>query len=296
MNRPYYLSQGLKTKLLNKLRTLFIIPVFENLLLKVLKMQRNKIIERLVPPNYLFKSPTERQVNYEGVVLKLDVSNVVDHFIYFDFKDEAQENLFSLVNSHSVIIDIGSNIGATALQLAQRSPHGFVYGFEPDKSNYKRACENISLNKFSNIHLENFGLGNKDEKLKLFQVNHLNPGMNRILLNGNDKLPYEEIEIKTLDSYVKENNIKKIDIIKIDVEGFENQVLLGASETIKKNMPLLFVEVIDKNLKENDSSALKLFNQLKEFGYKSILNANTLAPVKLTALENANFDIIAREK
>src|ERR1017187_10475375 len=87
----------------------------------------------------------------QEALMKLNISNVVDHFLYFGLKERSQENLFNLANENSIIFDVGANIGSTVLQFAQKSKNGFVYGFEPDKLNYQRAMENISLNSFPNI-------------------------------------------------------------------------------------------------------------------------------------------------
>ena len=231
----------------------------------------------------------------QEALMKLNISNVVDHFLYFGLKERSQENLFNLANENSIIFDVGANIGSTVLQFAQKSKNGFVYGFEPDKLNYQRAMENISLNSFPNIKVYNFGIGDQDYKLKLYQVNELNPGMNRILTTTDNEFPYSEIEIKILDTIVSNLLISQIDIIKIDVEGYEYHVLKGAQNTIRTYMPYLFIELDDNNLKEQESSATELIELLKSYGYYTILKAVTLQTINEVDLRNCHFDIICKK-
>ena len=135
-----------------------------------------------------------------------------------------------MVNAADVVLDVGTNIGETLLHFAQLSgTDGFVYGFEPDKRNFENVQKNISLNDFNNIHVFNLGVSDKKETQKLYRVDQHNLGMNRIL-NDTDAASFEDftiIETDTLDNVVSENNIQKIDLIKIDIEGYEMHALRG---------------------------------------------------------------------
>ena len=87
--------------------------------------------------------------------------------------------------------------------------------------------------------------------------------------------------------------LKSIDLIKIDVEGYEHEVLKGAKNTIAKYHPVLFVEIDENNLIQQNSSAGILIKELEDVGY-SIKRADTLEPIgpNYRKFENCHFDVI----
>jgi hypothetical protein len=101
------------------------------------------------------------------------------------------------------------------------------------------------------------------------------------------------VQIKRMDDFIREENITSVDFIKIDVEGFEYNVLKGGEQTIKEFRPVLFVEVNDKNLEYQGSSVTDLILFLEKY-YRNIIRADNLVPVNSTMqFKNVHFDIIA---
>lgn len=134
----------------------------------------------------------------------------------------------------SVVVDVGANIGYYTLLLAKRVKK--VYAFEPDKENFEILKKNVEENSLKNVVLVNKAVGSKNEKVGI-KRNRNNYGDSKVL-EGN------EIECIRLDDFMNE----KVDLIKIDVQGFEPRVIEGAKEIIKKDKPILFVES-EKNIK-----------------------------------------------
>jgi FkbM family methyltransferase len=161
--------------------------------------------------------------------------------------------------------------------------NGNVHGFEPDTINHRRCAENLKLNDFKNITLNKLGLGNTSGEFRIKVDTPTNRGGNRIT-DQNDESS-ELIKVITLDQYVLDKKFLKIDLIKIDVEGFEFNVLKGAGNTISKYCPVLFIELDDVNLKQQNASAKMLVNFLANKGYK-IINADDNSSVT----ENNNFE------
>ncbi|MBK7684492.1 MAG: FkbM family methyltransferase [Bacteroidetes bacterium] len=88
--------------------------------------------------------------------------------------------------------------------------------------------------------------------------------------------------------------MKKVDFIKIDVEGYEYAVLSGARETLKSK-PVLFIEVNDNSLKENKSSAKELIELLIAANYSTFYRADNGDPISSnTNFINCHFDLIAK--
>lgn len=227
---------------------------------------------RLAPPNYLYPKNSRRYLIRDGVEYDLDLSDYMEHSVYFGATDPSHERLFQLAENKKVIIDVGVNMGATLLNFAKAAPDGIVIGFEPDEKNFRKAQHNMALNKVKNTTIIKKGLGDQERRSKLFKVNDDNAGMNRIFDNANDQLinglPCEEIEVIKLDDFVKERELSAIDLIKIDVEGYELKVLKGAATTIGKYRPTMFIEIDDNNLKAQNDSAKLLIEFLERAGYR----------------------------
>lgn len=165
------------------------------------------------------------------------------------------------------IIDIGANLGAHTLIFAEMvDEFGKVYAFEPQRIVYYQLCANIISNGFNNIYAFNVALSDDNgvtniERVNYFDDNIMNIGNTHIVDSDGDK-----IEKRTLDSYFFEN----VSIIKIDVQGYENFVLNGALETIKKNNPIFIIEIEDEQLEIYNKNKNDIFDFFKK--HKYILN------------------------
>jgi FkbM family methyltransferase len=166
-----------------------------------------------------------------------------------------------------VLFDVGSNIGETLLNFAKLTgDNGKVYGFEPVPYSFNKCSNNILLNRFNNVSVSQIALSNKEETLFFHEANNNNSG--GVFMNKNNTPGSYKVEGITLDAYVERIGITHLDLIKVDVEGFETNVLKGASETCRKFRPNLFVEVDDINLKNQGSSASELIALITSYGYQ----------------------------
>lgn len=156
--------------------------------------------------------------------------------------EEYETELFKKnLKKGDVVIDIGANIGYHTLIAAELvGSRGHVYAFEPDPHNFQFLEKNVNANKYKNVTLINKALSNKKGRSKLFLSNEDNYGDFRIY-DSQDKRPSIDIELITLDQYFSKN--KKIDVIKIDVQGAEGLVLKGGTSLLKRTKKLtLFTE------------------------------------------------------
>jgi FkbM family methyltransferase len=272
INQDYHLHIGLKTRLLNRVRNLLKFPIVERLLISYGRsIITGDLWIKLVPPNYLYDKGTIREVERNGIKYRLDISDCVEHGVYFAFEEASQKTLFELAKNRRAIIDVGTNIGCVLMNFARLSPDAVVYGFEPDAANFEKARTNLSLNQFQNVNLNQKALGTHRAKAKIYSVNENNAGMNRIRVagEGHDGLGEgSEIEVISLDDFVEKTSIKTVDLIKIDVEGFELNVLKGAQHSLRRFRPTLFVELDDNNLREQGSSAEELVVFIEQLGYR----------------------------
>jgi len=116
--------------------------------------------------------------------------------------------------------------------------------------------------------------------------------MNRISNSNDTGLPSEEIQIRSLDEVLAELNTETVNAIKLDVEGYEFNVLKGARKTLEKFHPKLLIEVSDINLKEQGSTPDQLFQFLLDLDY-TIFIADSNEKLDLQKdFTNIHFDII----
>lgn len=282
----------MKKSILNPIRKLLRFPFFETILYFLAsKLGLSNLVAKVAPGNNLYKTNSIRKTNRNGINYILDLSDYQHWIIYFGITKDDPIGLFELVKSGDTIIDIGTNIGQTAMMFAKLGgKETRVYGFEPDPINYALATENLKLNSFKNIQLFNFGLGSKIEELRLKVNSSQNRGGNRI-----DRFQTKDsftIKIDTLDHVLEKDRVTKVNLIKIDVEGFELEVLKGAKNTITNFKPTLFIEVDDTNLREQGGSAEELLRYVMELGYVAIESINKQVIKKDQDFKNTHFDII----
>lgn len=167
------------------------------------------------------------------------------------FNEKIYEKVSNFIPKHGdIVFDVGSHIGFYTISSAKRCGNkGKVFCFEPNPDTFKRLNKNIKINGLSNVISNNIAISDKNGLIKL-KIGESSEG-STIMKNGSLKSYYDDITIQsiTLDEFVINQNIKNIDILKIDAEGAELLILKGA---IKKTIPL-----VKKILIETHSVELK---------------------------------------
>lgn len=269
---------GSKSSILDVFRRIFTLDPFERLLyLAVRGTKYGSNWSRLIPGPHLYPQGKTKQVNRNGITYDLDLSCLMQWYVFWGQTETPRKKLYSLVSSGDIVMDVGTNIGETLLNFARIvGNRGYVYGFEPDSHNFSNVQKNISLNDFKNLRVFNLGVSDRKEVVRLYRVDRHNLGMNRILSDDEATKfsDYTEIEVDTLDNICRENQIDHIDLMKIDIEGFEMHALRGAELTLRRLMPRLFIEVGYTRLLSNGTSPTELISFLNSLGY-SIFHSET---------------------
>ena len=146
--------------------------------------------------------------------------------------------------SLDTLFDIGANVGQTHNWFRHHQPHAKIYSFEPVKATFQQLQQKAGTD--SNCVLVNTAMGDEpgQKKIKLFDgdMTVLN-SLRDDVMNKQQNAREELITIDTVDLYCTANNISKIDLLKIDTEGFELQVLKGAKEMMSKgNISFIYCE------------------------------------------------------
>jgi FkbM family methyltransferase len=165
------------------------------------------------------------------------------------------QDMSSRLNNNNVVLDIGANIGNHSIYLAL-SVGCKVICFEPDKTLCKAIKDSSEINNIKNkIDIHNVALGSEESvcEIVMSEKNPNSVGSQQVVAGSG------EIPMKTLDSF----NIQQVDCIKIDVEGFEEKVLLGGIQTIKNHLPILYIEAWNKEYLN------KILDTIGPLGYTS---------------------------
>jgi len=183
-----------------------------------------------------------------GFVMKLDTNDWIQKPIYEKGCYEKTDvlALLSLMPQDGVFFDIGVNVGVYSLNLCKKAK--YVYSFEATEKTYKQLLETISMNNIKNIH-HNFSAVHNESgiEIEIWQGSEVlgkdNAGSNGLFNKGEGGIIANVVKSITIDDFVNNNNIEKIDIIKIDIEGNELNALKGARESILRFRPIILCEI-----------------------------------------------------
>ncbi len=206
-----------KTQFLNFLRRGFMVPAMENVLYELTNGRTpTHFFSKFLPNHYQYSVGSNRIKSRDGIEYILDLSDFVDHKIFFGLQDKSDKVLFSQIREDSTVIDVGSNNGHFALKMAAKAKAGKVIGFEPDPKNFQRCADNLRLNKFSNVQIHKMALGDSEGEAILARANPKNQGMNRLILEQ-DKAPADTVNVKlaTLDHMKEILDLKTISLINV---------------------------------------------------------------------------------
>ena len=198
--------------------------------------------------NYLLPSQSKIESKTKhGFKLKLNLENQEHQYYYFYMShDERYEinNLIKIIKDTDVIWDVGANIGFYSFLFASIVKNGQVIAFEPVSDTFIELKEGKDLNNYHNLELKNFALGSAVKEQKIFfDKKNLSIGTASFYaINSFENS--ETVNINMIDNIYKLEQIP--DFIKIDVEGFQIEVIKGGFNFFEVYSPLIMIE-IDKD-------------------------------------------------
>jgi FkbM family methyltransferase len=222
----------------------------------------------------LFKINQKIIINEQELILPPEHLLSIHHYVYPKYDKFISSLVINLKENESVI-DIGANIGDTLARLINSNSKLLYYSIEADeyffkylKKNKKKMQSNTE-NKITIIK-ELVGMD------LIGNLENTTPGT-KSLTESNDGL-----KTKKLDEIITEHNIKNIALIKVDVDGYDYNVLLSGMNQIRKHKPILFFEYMSLN----KFGHINLVNRLNEVGYKNWTVLNNYGEI---IFENKNY-------
>jgi len=197
----------------------------------------------------------------DGITYQLDLGEAIDVGIYLNrYEPDVTAIIERICRPGFIVLDIGANVGAHALRFAKIvGDMGKVIAFEPMDYAFQKLLANIALNSFSNIIPLRIALCDRNLPGQEIQFRSSWP------TKGKPKGKSSIVDFKRLDDWYKSERIDRVDLIKLDVDGNERSVLLGAESILGEQHPTILIEAWGPNLSDENRNP---FLALKEIGYR----------------------------
>jgi FkbM family methyltransferase len=159
-----------------------------------------------------------------------------------------------------VVVDVGANLGFySGIFSTLAGPTGKVYSFEPSPAVYPKLLEVIAANWFENVCPYNMGCGKEEQSMTLFCASSSGNGT----LRPDSRMEQlaqtrQTVRIVNLDQFLGPK-LDRLDFLKIDTEGYEDEVLAGAVGLLQRFAPVIYVELSSKYLAHSENAARILY-------------------------------------
>jgi len=236
--------------------------------------------------NILHPSPDLKKSFTNGIVWlneeDLAIYTTADNYIEWNilsrgtYEPEIQKLIAICLKEGGTALDIGGNIGLQSLRMAQKvGPLGKIIAFEPLEYLRKKFQHNIHLNRFKNIQILPYALSDQKTILDFNIDEHSwNQGTFRLSQKetGNTS---QRVEVHVADELPEIQQLDSLDLIKIDVEGFEFNVLRGLELTLKRLKPRLILEYDTNYWLSNNQDIKECYQFLSKLDY-SVYHINSI--------------------
>lgn len=237
-----------------------------------------------------------RQKRLDGFQMIVRAEEEVGRAIYYAGAHESVETAFfrSRLNETSVCCDIGANVGYYSLLFASLASRGVVHSFEPVPLNFYVLCTNRLLNSFSNLIANPCAVGDVNGSIG-FVVSRDSAFSSLVDTKIKPMATEISVPITTLDAYCEKNAVRKIDVLKVDVEGAEGRVLAGADQLFRNRAEhprTVMMELYEPMLSRYSSSIDDILCRMDRHGYKPfVIEREHLVPFR-TSHYNILYNVI----
>jgi FkbM family methyltransferase len=201
-----------------------------------------------------------------------------DVYFWGDYEPYNTKIYRRIVRRGDVVLDVGANFGwFTALFARWVGDSGRVHAFEPVPFIHALAAETVALNDVaSRVELNSFGLGQENMEIPIFTYARLPHGHATAADLGRDDSLRHECQIRRLDDYCDEKDIRSFSFMKVDVEGFERDVFVGGERVLSAtDAPIIGFEINSDCLQHRSLRSSDVLATLRELGYRHFFEFST---------------------
>lgn len=193
----------------------------------------------------------------------------------------------SQLKADTVFLDVGAYIGQYALLAAQVALSGRVYAFEPNPHSFQRLAQSRQRHHFNHLQLLPMAVGSQTGNLPFYLADE--PFQSSTIATHAAYNQTIAVPLIGLDDFCRQEGLKRVDLLKIDVEEAEDAVIAGAMALLERFRPGIIIEIGGQAIRAGQSNAL---NHLQTLGYHFWeMRSGRIIP--LTALHPPSTNVIA---
>jgi FkbM family methyltransferase len=201
-------------------------------------------LRKLVPQPRSYAADESRRANRYGMSWRLHPAEYFQWHQYFGFADAVLQTLQHVVRPGDCVFDVGANIGFYSAVVARSvTDTGRVHSFEPSPQTFARLAAHVAENHLSNVICHELALGAVDQESVLNDFGGSDSGKASLRAAGaGQHVGGRAVRVRTLDQFMAGIRDPRLHVLKVDVEGYEPEMLLGAATTICRDLPLICLE------------------------------------------------------
>jgi FkbM family methyltransferase len=187
---------------------------------------------------------------------------------FLDYEKSDSTMIERLFTDGDVFFDIGANMGWYSINIALSKRTARVHSFEPIRKTYGYLQQNLELNAVHNVTAYNFGFSNHSGEIDFYYYDEGSGNASSANVSNRDDVQVQRCKVRTLDDFTTKMQTT-VDFIKCDVEGAELMVFQGGTETIKRDCPIIFSEILRKWSAKFNYNPNEIFDFFRSINYRS---------------------------
>lgn len=222
------------------------------------------------------------RLRHSRVVLPLNLGDWIQYWMFMEGAYEKQlvDFLHPYVKD-KIFFDVGANVGSYTMTLSKSAKR--IYSFEASSFNAEILRNFVAISKLDNIEIINKAVSDTSgDQVTIYSSPDTGGNNTRFHDFGGGG---ESIKTITLDKFVQDRGIEKVDVIKMDIEGSELAAFTGAQEILNKHRPVLLIEFHALVAKQAGWDLMDLYRLLSKYGY----NAHELSKRKLVPFDSSRL-------
>lgn len=257
-------------------RSNFAIHTARNILHAIPIKRGQQRIAQLIYSKWNSKLSGVSHIQSDGARFEIDLSDRIQAIFYLSglYEPETLKRCAEILNATDspTYFDVGANVGLMGLRLKGRTPKAVCHFFEPDPRVFQKLKANTQLNSFSDVFLNEKAISDKVGSVNFFRSHDpKESGWGRLSTEQNQVAEMVTVPTTTLDDYVQTHRVKKIDLLKIDVEGAELQVLTGAKSALQNGViQNIILEINEPALNAFHTDGKSIVRYLSDCGFAEI--------------------------
>lgn len=235
--------------------------------------------------------PRGKKLTISGVQIRLPFR--YSRYYPADYEAEHVRFFKQHIQQGQVVFDIGAQLGLMSKAFFDLTgSEGKVYAFEPTPATYDLLCQTIRLNQMGSVVTPiKQAVSDKRGKTHFYISDMpLDPANSLVNYDRQHSAREIEVELVSIDDFLSERQLQKVDFIKIDAEGAEYRVLLGATKTLQKFKPVIHLALHPDALKNFDSTLQQIVTFISNHNYTILYKGKIMNLTDFTSMTGL-FDV-----